>query len=250
MKQLTEQEQKLLELYRLDKKRKRKRLFLCFILIISVIIGGTGIYNVYFTETEKQNKPIVKEKDTDPPVLELSADSIEITQGDSIDYLSYVSKAEDKNDGNLIEKVKATEIDTNIIGEFTIIYTVSDKAGNDAEAEVKVKITEKKEEPKPETGTSQPDEGSQIQETVPPAQTQQSESQTQPSAPQAPPQTTVPVPPASQPSTQYFLFTDGYTMQNVGSACASALSASGRSGACTPIQDENGIYTGMRLDLY
>lgn len=55
---------------------------------------------------------------------------------------------------------------------------------------------------------------------------------------------------SSVPSTQDFLFSQGYDMSSAPSACESALNSSGRSGACTPIQDSDGIYLGMRLSLY
>lgn len=44
------------------------------------------------------------------------------------------------------------------------------------------------------------------------------------------------------------MFSDGYTMENVTEACGSVLRSSGRSGMCSPIQDNDGIYLGMRLD--
>lgn len=53
--------------------------------------------------------------------------------------------------------------------------------------------------------------------------------------------------PVNPPADQYFLFEDGYDMNNVTSACQAALDSSGWNGACIPIQDEDGIYLGMKL---
>ena len=69
--------------------------------------------------------------------------------------------------------------------------------------------------------------------------------------------TTKPEPPSNDPvedipSTKkiikYFLFKDGYTMQNVSEACATELKKTNRTGICSPIQDEDGIYLGMKLE--
>ena len=56
-------------------------------------------------------------------------------------------------------------------------------------------------------------------------------------------------PSSSTPVTRDYLFSQGYDMSSAPSACQSALMASGRSGSCTPLQDSNGIYLGMRLVL-
>lgn len=53
--------------------------------------------------------------------------------------------------------------------------------------------------------------------------------------------------PVVKPSNKDFLFADGYTMENVTGVCTQALIESGASGMCIPIQDEDGIYLGMRL---
>lgn len=54
-----------------------------------------------------------------------------------------------------------------------------------------------------------------------------------------------------QPSKNYpnkdFLFTDGYTMDNVTEAAYSYLKESGKSGSCIPLKNSEGIYIGMRV---
>ena len=53
--------------------------------------------------------------------------------------------------------------------------------------------------------------------------------------------------PSQKPSPKYFLFEDGYTINNVVDACAKELKSYGGSGRCEPITNENGIYLGMKL---
>lgn len=55
----------------------------------------------------------------------------------------------------------------------------------------------------------------------------------------------------SQPTKNYpnkdFLFTDGYTMDNVTEAAYAYLKESGKSGSCIPLKNSEGIYIGMRV---
>ena len=54
----------------------------------------------------------------------------------------------------------------------------------------------------------------------------------------------------SKPSNKDFLFTDGYTMENVTQAAQDYLTSSGYAGECVPIQDNEGVYLGMRVTFY
>ncbi len=56
-----------------------------------------------------------------------------------------------------------------------------------------------------------------------------------------------PTPP--KPQGKDFLFSNGYTIENVGNACQQELLNSGASGSCIPLRDSNGIYIGMRLQF-
>ena len=57
-----------------------------------------------------------------------------------------------------------------------------------------------------------------------------------------------PVPaPIQKPDIRYFLFSDGYDMENVESACSAAGDSSGFPYACSPITDSDGLFTGMIL---
>lgn len=53
--------------------------------------------------------------------------------------------------------------------------------------------------------------------------------------------------PIQKPDIRYFLFSDGYDMENVESACSAAGDSSGFPYACSPITDSDGLFTGMIL---
>ena len=53
-----------------------------------------------------------------------------------------------------------------------------------------------------------------------------------------------------KPVNKDFLFTDGYTMENVTQIAQDYLKSSGYAGECIPIKDEDGVYLGMRVTFY
>ena len=55
---------------------------------------------------------------------------------------------------------------------------------------------------------------------------------------------------AEKPKNKDFLFSDGYTMDNVTQAAQSYLKSSNWSGECIPIKDSDGVYLGMRVIFY
>ena len=229
--ELSEREQEILKLYRADKKRKRKKRITVIVLLLLLSIGGYGVYQ-YVQSMPTVPKEKTEEKiDTVKPNITLTTEKIEIFKGDKIEYEKYIKEAKDDKDGDLSKKVNFNKIDASEVGEYEVRYIVKDKAGNESSATLKVIVKEKekpKEKPKEEV-VEQP-----VQQAP-----QQGQQQTPPPQPQPAP-----------PVTKYFMFTDGYTMDNVTSACQNELVASGRAGVCTPIQDASGVYTGMRLDLY
>ncbi len=52
---------------------------------------------------------------------------------------------------------------------------------------------------------------------------------------------------SKKPQNKDFLFTDGYTIENVSQVAQDYLKASGYSGECIPLKDNEGIYYGMRV---
>lgn len=53
-----------------------------------------------------------------------------------------------------------------------------------------------------------------------------------------------------KPANKDFLFTDGYTMENVTQAAQEYLKSYNCSGECVPIKDNEGVYLGMRVIFY
>lgn len=235
MSNLSRQEKELLSRYR--KYRKRKRVVISICAVILLIGGSAGYYavknDIFTSQKEKAvvKKEDKKKADSIVPVLTLTQDELVIEQGTAIDYTSYIKEAIDDVDGNLIDKVVITnKVDTNTIGKTSVLYTAKDKAGNKATAKLLVEVVAPKKE-EPIVAPAQNNTSSSTSNTP-----DQSVTHQQPVLPPLP--------------TQYFLFSSGeYDMSNVATACASALKSSGRSGVCSPIQDENGIYQGMRLDF-
>lgn len=86
---------------------------------------------------------VLKLKFADPtkPVLTLTKDYVEITEGDSIDFNSFVKEAYDEADGQL--KVKIDIPEKLKPGEYEITYTVSDRHKNKAAAVLKLKVNAK-----------------------------------------------------------------------------------------------------------
>ena len=130
----------------------------------------------------------------------------------------------------------------------TVKLTIQAKdiSGNKTSKTLRIHIREKKkkeEEPKKEDKEKEVDQSDQ-----PSLQIYDSLPQQQENAP-VPSQS---LPPASptRPSNKQFLFSDGYDMSTAPSACQTELLNSGRAGACTPLQDAEGIYYGMQLTYY
>ena len=108
-------------------------------------IYTTDGYGTKPDSNKKNTEKTQTQKDTEKPVIELFGDAtITIKVGDS--YKEPGAVATDNVDGDITKKIKITgKVDTKKEGEYTIKYTVSDKAGNKATAERKV-IVQKKED--------------------------------------------------------------------------------------------------------
>jgi len=246
-------DEQLLIMYR-KYKRKRNIIIFSIILIITISISIFIFLSISNTSSKEDEKPteivnIPEIKDELAPVIKLTTDSIEIIEGGDVDYLKYVESVIDDTDGDLITNIIYEEIDTSIIGEQNIMYSVSDSSGNIAQAVIVVKILQKEkpvETPKENTSSNKV-ETPKKEEPKPSTNNDSSNNTTAPK-PETP---TTNEPQNNQPQekiVKYFLFKDGYTMLNVSEACASELKKTNRTGVCSPIQDENGIYLGMKLE--
>ena len=106
--------------------------------------GTPGTYqaNIIFKNDFHTEKSILKINiyDDIPPVLELSQEIIEINTNDSIDYKSYIIKAEDNIDKLSVEDVIHNEINTAVSGSYVLNYVLQDKAGNETSKDIQVTV--------------------------------------------------------------------------------------------------------------
>ena len=223
------------ELLRMYRNYKNKRIIIITILIFFIALSSLIVYkfpkmNNNGDSKESEVKETIDSTDTLAPILELTNDYIEIFVGDEIDYLSYVSKAEDDVEGDIKTNVEYNEIDTSIIGEQKIIYHVLDSSKNETIKELVVNIRQKEDISDNNTSNNKEDNKNESQKGS--SNTNKSESSNK-----------------NEKIVKYFMFSDGYTMLNVTVACTSELKKYNRAGICVPIQDEEGIYLGMKLEI-
>ena len=234
------------------RKYKKKRSIIIMIIISFILGFALYLYNHFNnTSSSKINEnEIVKEKiikDEVAPVIILKEKNIEILKGDDINYLDYIESVTDDIDGNILDRILYENIDTSSIGMHSIIYSVSDSSGNSSQEILNVLVKEKEEE------NNQSQEQKVNRKSNQPKQTPQEPKQAEPTIESKPEnntvnqeQTTENKP--SKKTIKYFLFSDGYTMANVAEVCAEELRKTNKTGICSPIQDENGIYLGMKLE--
>ena len=196
----------------------------------------------YLSSQEKHPKDIpiqnevIEQKDDEAPILELTDTEIKIEVNSEFDYNSFIKSVIDKEDGDLKDKVQYSKIDNSKVGEYKILYYVFDSSNNVSQAFLKVIIEEPPKEVEPEVKEETP-APPKIENNTP------SKNEKEETKPQQ--NTTIP---SQKPSPKYFLFEDGYTINNVVDACAKELKSYGGSGRCEPITNENGIYLGMKLE--
>lgn len=238
------------ELLIMYQKYKRKRMIIIAVILVFILLMSLYLYfrfnNTSSPEVEKIKEEVII-KDEVAPIIKLKANNIEITKGDDIGYLDYIESVTDDKDGDLIDKVKYQEIDTSIIGEQSIIYSVSDNSGNSSQEILSVLIKEKILE---NNDGSSSNNNSIPEKQNPSIPSNNNSGNKETNKPKDPVHNEKPIT-ENKPSTKivkYFLFSDGYTMMNVAEVCASELKKANKTGMCSPIQDENGIYLGMKLE--
>lgn len=83
-----------------------------------------------------------QEKDQEAPVLSLRKSRVQIALNTSFDYLQYVEKAYDRQDGDVTDHISYNEIDTSSVGKKTVHYKVTDQAGNQSQKDLIVDVVE------------------------------------------------------------------------------------------------------------
>lgn len=249
------------ELILMYQQYKNKRRIIIIVIIFLICVSLLVVYKFPKLDNNKNNDEHteIKEEvlDSVPPDLKLIVSSIEIIQDEEIDYISYIESAIDDIDGDLKDKVEFNEIDTSIIGEQIIVYFVSDSANNSIQKELLVNVKEKEvevETPKTEQSSQDNKKTESSQSKGNTSNNSNSNSSNNGSNDSNTSNNTSTNNNSSQQATKenivkYFLFSDGYTMANVTDACVSELKKYNRTGMCSPIQDENGIYLGMKLEI-
>lgn len=207
--------------------------------------------------------------DSVKPVIKVKDGSLTFEVGKMKGINNYYSVS-DNYDASKDIKVKVKNIDKlnkNKTGTYKLVIKAWDTSGNTASKKLTViiKDTKKEQEEQTEEERKKEEEKKKAEEEEKQREAERQQQQQQSQQTQAPSTNTndnvssypatsnsssqTQQPSSSTPVTRDYLFSQGYDMSSAPSACQSALIASGRSGSCTPLQDSNGIYLGMRLVL-
>lgn len=196
--------------------------------------------------------------DSVKPVINVKDNSLTFEVGEMKGINNYYSVS-DNYDASKDIKVKVKNIDKlnkNKTGTYKLVIKAWDTSGNTASKKLTVIIKDTKkeqeekkkaEEEEKQREAERQQQQQQSQQTQAPSTNTNNNVSNSPATSNSSAQTQQPS--SSTPVTRDYLFSQGYDMSSAPSACQSALMASGRSGSCTPLQDSNGIYLGMRLVL-
>lgn len=188
--------------------------------------------------------------DSVKPVIKVKDDSLTFEVGEMKGINNYYSVS-DNYDASKDIKVKVKNIDKlnkNKTGTYKLVIKAWDTSGNTASKKLTVIIKDtKKEQEEKQKEEERQQQQQQSQQTQAPSTNTNNSVSNSPATSNSSAQTQQPS--SSTPVTRDYLFSQGYDMSSAPSACQSALMASGRSGSCTPLQDSNDIYLGMRLVL-
>lgn len=218
-----------------------------------------GSYEVTYETNAVKDRLFVKKvviKDVSGPKIKFKKETLTLSLEEYAEYnfADFIEISDNFNKSeelivslNLENKVEAGKT-------YKVKVKAEDEAGNKTSKTFKLKIKEEKipdeeadnnpvelPDDKPSDNPSAPQKPNDnpvipdkpIYKPTPPIEP------TQPIAPEKP-----------KPANKDFLFSDGYTMENVFEACSAELFASGFAGNCQPIKDAQGLPIGMRLTYY
>ena len=193
---LSEQDEKILKLYKNDIRKKKIIIF----LLSLIFIGGISLYYFYININQ-----LPKEKSDNNVEKQIKYNIIEENTKDQ--SINNTTKEEEKtkseDNKSSLENVNNEVIIENTQEESKIITDEKKKENNIEKENIKKDTTEKTNNNK-----------------------------------------------AEKPKNKDFLFSDGYTMDNVSQAAQSYLKSYNWSGECIPIKDKEGVYLGMRVIFY
>ena len=153
-------------------------------------------------------------------------------------FISLFGYAKYKKSKNLTDNSEQELIEINIINEVKTNETTTSNVIDNTKVKEKQEEQKKTNEtPKEETKKEETKEEKSKQETTKKENTQNTTSKENKNTSQ-------------KPSNKDFLFTDGYTMENVTQAAQDYLKSYSYGGECIPIKDNEGVYLGMRVIFY
>lgn len=205
--------------------------------------------------TYKINDEIYETKgtvvDTTKPQIQFKESDYTFEVGEMKDIHEYYTV---KDNYDPEEDIKVTidgidKLDINKAGTYELKFTLKDSSGNKTEEELTITIKDSEEEKRKQEEAQKKEQENNSQSSQ--SNNQQNSSNSN-STYNPPAQNTEPSAPVQRPSysSKDYMFSQGYDMTTAPAACQADLVASGVSGNCTPIQNEEGIYIGMRLTLY
>lgn len=204
---------------------------------------GKQKLSVTFSNDDIKNTSIeINVVDTKKPVITFLVDKNEVVPLDTVlneDWKKIVNVSDNYSSGKGLSIEYSLDVDTIEYSEsFTLTVVATDSSGNTSQNSIDLKVED---EPKKEEKSEKKSNEKQ-EESTPVSSNESSNTATYEPA-------YVPTPSVA-PSNKYYMFSDGYDMSSAPSACQADLIASGAAGACVPIQDADGIYTGMQLVFY
>lgn len=116
-------------------------------------VPGDGSYQIQVLVRDSYGNSVVYPcafeaytPDTEAPVI--TAENITVNYGQTPDYMSGVS-ALDNVDGDLTENIEvdSSQVNLNQAGTYSVLYSVTDKAGNRSEKEISVTVKQKAVDP-------------------------------------------------------------------------------------------------------
>lgn len=185
--------------------------------------------------------------DSDAPTITLNKKEVTLTRGeDTFSCKAYLSSANDTVDGDLTDEVtcKSKDTDEGKVDEKkdkqTIIYSVTDKTGNEGSATLTLKYVDPEPEPTPIIIYQNTNNNTSNRSSSTSSGNNSSGSGTNSGG-------STYVAPQQSHGTEYYMFSDGYDFDTAYGACVASMNSHGN-GSCTPLTGDDGNYTGYRLD--